>query len=57
MDPIASYISIGGNRHPAAADWDTSSGLVAYGAERNVATWRPLVLRFSLIPRHGSLIM
>ncbi|KAI1941194.1 Elongator subunit elp2 [Ophidiomyces ophidiicola] len=35
------YISVGGNRHPAAADWDQLSGLVAYGAHDNVALWDP----------------
>ncbi|KAL4877658.1 6-phosphofructo-2-kinase-domain-containing protein [Aspergillus karnatakaensis] len=35
------YISVGGNRHPAAADWDVQSGIIAYGAENNVALWDP----------------
>ena len=38
------YIAIGGNRHPAAADWDTESGFVAFGADQNIALWQPLVL-------------
>lgn len=38
------YIAVGGNRHPAAADWETISGLVAFGADCNVAIWSPLVL-------------
>lgn len=37
------YISVGGNRHPAAADWDVQSGILAYGADTNVALWDPLV--------------
>lgn len=37
------YIAAGGNRHPAVADWDEKSGLVAYGADRNVALWFPQV--------------
>ena len=37
------YISVGGNRHPAAADWDRNSGLVAFGADNNVGLWDPLV--------------
>lgn len=41
------YIAAGGNRHPAAADWDPISGLLAYGAENNVALWKPLVVLFS----------
>lgn len=36
------YYSIGGNRHSAAADWSTSSGLLAFGADQSVATWAPL---------------
>ncbi|KAL5337087.1 WD40-repeat-containing domain protein [Aspergillus crustosus] len=35
------YISVGGNRHPAAADWDVQSGILAYGADNNVALWSP----------------
>jgi elongator complex protein 2 len=38
------YISTGGNRHPAAADWDPNpSGAVAFGADNNIALWNPLV--------------
>jgi hypothetical protein len=37
------YIVAGGNRHPAVADWDEKSGLVAYGADRNIALWYPQV--------------
>ncbi|KAL4976178.1 6-phosphofructo-2-kinase-domain-containing protein [Aspergillus desertorum] len=33
---------VGGNRHPAAADWDVHSGILAYGADNNVALWDPL---------------
>ncbi|PWW80446.1 WD40 repeat-like protein [Tuber magnatum] len=36
-----SYISIGGNRNPAAADW-SSSGLLAFGAGRCISLWNPL---------------
>ncbi|MCJ1472819.1 hypothetical protein MMC13_001468 [Lambiella insularis] len=36
------YVSTGGNRHSNAADWDSASGLLAYGADRNVALWFPL---------------
>ncbi|KAJ5902472.1 Elongator complex protein 2 [Penicillium taxi] len=36
------YISVGGNRHPGAADWDVKSGVFAYGADNNVALWEPL---------------
>ena len=39
------YIAAGGNRHPAAADWDSVSGLLAFGADRNVAIWKPSVCK------------
>ncbi|EED12518.1 RNA polymerase II Elongator subunit, putative [Talaromyces stipitatus ATCC 10500] len=35
------YISVGGNRHAGAADWDVRSGVFAYGADNNVALWEP----------------
>jgi elongator complex protein 2 len=41
------YISVGGNRHSAAADWDRKSGVLAFGADNNIALWDPLV--FDLI--------
>jgi elongator complex protein 2 len=37
------YVSVGGNRHPGAADWDRLSGVLAYGADNNVALWIPTV--------------
>lgn len=37
------YISAGGNRHPTAADWDVQSGVLAFGADNNVALWDPRV--------------
>lgn len=37
------YISVGGNRHPGAADWDVQTGVLAFGADNNVALWDPLV--------------
>jgi elongator complex protein 2 len=40
------YISVGGNRHPGAADWDVQSGVLAFGADNNVALWNPLVWFF-----------
>ena len=36
------YVSVGGNRHSAAADWSTRAGILAFGADHNVALWRPL---------------
>ena len=44
------YIAVGGNRHPAAADWDPGTGIVAFGSRNNIAIWRPLVSRgYSLL--------
>ncbi|KAF2475152.1 RNA polymeras-like protein II Elongator subunit [Lindgomyces ingoldianus] len=37
------FISIGGNRNPAAADWDTKGlQLLAFGADNSIALWNPL---------------
>lgn len=36
------YISAGGNRHSAASDWSRSHGVLAYGADQNIALWKPL---------------
>ncbi|KAI9797746.1 MAG: hypothetical protein M1835_006918 [Candelina submexicana] len=36
------YIATGGNRHPSASDWDSVSGLLAFGADSNIALWNPL---------------
>ncbi|KAF2180950.1 RNA polymeras-like protein II Elongator subunit [Zopfia rhizophila CBS 207.26] len=43
MDISAEFISIGGNRNPAAADWD-AGGLrfLAFGADNSIALWDPL---------------
>lgn len=37
------YVAVGGNRQPAAADWNSVGGVLAYGADRNLALWKPLV--------------
>ena len=34
------YLAAGANRHPATADWN-DSGVLAYGANNNIALWRP----------------
>ena len=34
------YLSVGANRHTAVADWN-EDGLVAFGADSNIALWRP----------------
>lgn len=49
------YLAAGGNKHPAAADWDAASGLFAYGADNNVALWKPLVVH--LQPLEGYLLI
>ena len=43
VDWKTEYLAAGGNRHPSAADWDLASGLLAFGADRNIAIWSPLV--------------
>jgi elongator complex protein 2 len=44
MDISASFFSIGGNRNPAAADWDVEGlRLLAFGADNCIALWDPLV--------------
>ena len=44
MDITADFLSIGGNRNPAAADWDSeSAALLAFGADDSVALWEPQV--------------
>ncbi|KIW75728.1 hypothetical protein Z517_10471 [Fonsecaea pedrosoi CBS 271.37] len=35
------YLSAGGNRHSAAADWSPRSGILAFGADQNVGVWSP----------------
>ncbi|ORX99425.1 RNA polymeras-like protein II Elongator subunit [Clohesyomyces aquaticus] len=43
MNVSTEYISIGGNRNPAAADWDTEGHqLLAFGADNAIALWGPL---------------
>ncbi|KAI9687951.1 MAG: hypothetical protein M1822_002033 [Bathelium mastoideum] len=54
------YISAGGNRHSATADWDKQSGLLAFGADHNIALWNPLdpSLRgvHALLPGHTDVV-
>lgn len=46
------YLSVGANRHTAVADW-SDDGVVAFGADSNIAVWQPHVRYTSrnLIPR------
>ena len=37
------YLSVGGNRNPSSADYDSKTGILAFGAGHNVALWQPLV--------------
>ncbi|KAF2844929.1 RNA polymeras-like protein II Elongator subunit [Plenodomus tracheiphilus IPT5] len=42
MKVSSEFISIGGNRNPAAADWDEGGGqLLAFGADDCIAIWDP----------------
>lgn len=34
------YLSAGANRHTAVADW-SQSGVLAFGADSNIALWKP----------------
>ena len=44
MHASSEFISIGGNRNPAAADWDEAGlQLLAFGADNAVAVWDPQV--------------
>lgn len=49
------YISVGGNCHPSAADWNHRRELLAFGAGINVALWQPRVCALCL-PRKKSLL-
>lgn len=40
--PQVEYLSTGANRHGAVADW-SEGGILAFGADANVALWRPEV--------------
>lgn len=46
MNVSPDFIAIGGNRNPAAADWDDAGlQLLAFGADNNIALWDPQVSR------------
>ncbi|KAF9881180.1 hypothetical protein CkaCkLH20_01330 [Colletotrichum karsti] len=40
LQPSVEYLSTGANRQTAAADW-SSSGILAFGADSNIAVWAP----------------
>ena len=52
------FIAAGGNRHPAAADWQP--GLVAFGSGNNIALWNPEDLSsrgiFALLAGHKDAV-
>ncbi|RMZ87222.1 hypothetical protein DV736_g5551, partial [Chaetothyriales sp. CBS 134916] len=60
MSSISSveYLSAGGNRNSAAADWSVHSKSLAYGADQNIALWPPLSDENSgisaLVPGHNA---
>jgi hypothetical protein len=44
MNATSEFISTGGNRDPAAADWDEGGlQLLAFGADNSIALWDPQV--------------
>ncbi|KAJ0414553.1 6-phosphofructo-2-kinase-domain-containing protein [Aspergillus carlsbadensis] len=47
-------VVVGGNRHPAAADWDVESGTLAYGADNNIALWDPLRGVYAVLVGHSE---
>ncbi|KAF2397918.1 putative RNA polymerase II Elongator subunit [Trichodelitschia bisporula] len=56
------YISVGGNRHPGAADWDqyNYTDVLAFGADNNIAFWEPLDPKkegiFQLLSGHSAAV-
>lgn len=53
--PEVEYLSTGANRHGAAADW-SPDGVLAFGADANVALWRPEVRESPCERRAGRLL-
>jgi elongator complex protein 2 len=52
MNATSEFTSIGGNRDPAAADWDEGGlQLLAFGADNSIALWDPQV---SEPPHHAT---
>jgi elongator complex protein 2 len=53
------YLSAGANRHTAVADW-SENGVVAFGADSNIALWQPVVSRIhelhSILTEHNDRI-
>jgi hypothetical protein len=55
MDISPTFVSIGGNRNPAAADWDDGGlQMLAFGADNSIVLWDPQV---SQPCRSGSMVL
>jgi len=53
MNIAPEFLSIGGNRNPAAADWDENGPqLLAFGADNSIALWDPSVCSKAFPCRH-----
>lgn len=50
------FISVGGNRHPHAADWNEHQKIVAFGANRAIAIWDPVVKLLYTLHGHQKLV-
>lgn len=53
-DVRVDYLSTGANRQTAVADWSIS-GVLAFGADNNVALWRPNVRIYT--PRMTKIVV
>lgn len=53
IQPSIEYLSTGANRQTAAADW-SPCGLLAFGADSNIALWAPSVR--CIVPLSESLL-
>ena len=51
MNISPEFVAVGGNRNPAAADWDRDTGVLAFGADNCIALWDPQV---SELERYGG---
>jgi elongator complex protein 2 len=44
MNLTSEFFAVGGNRNPAAADWDVNGAqLLAFSADNSIALWDPSV--------------
>lgn len=57
QDVSVGYLSAGANRQTAVADW-SRDGLLAFGADTNIALWRPFVsLMKQLVVTYTELVI